>query len=36
MDLQRVDCEGMDWISGARDRGRWLSLVNAVMSIRVP
>jgi hypothetical protein len=26
---------GMDWISVAQDRDRWLDLVNAVMNIRV-
>jgi hypothetical protein len=36
MDLQGVECEGMDWISGARDRDRWQSLVNAVVNVLVP
>ena len=34
-DLQEVGW-GMNWIDPARDRGRWLAFVNAVMSIRVP
>ena len=36
MDLQGVECEGMDWINGAQDRDRWQSLVNVVMNIWVP
>jgi hypothetical protein len=36
MDLQGVECEGMDWISGAQDTDRWQVLVNVVMNIRVP
>jgi hypothetical protein len=35
MDLQEVGCEGMDWAELAQD-SRWLSLVNAVMNLRVP
>jgi hypothetical protein len=35
MDLQEVGW-GMDWIKLAQDRGRWRTLVNAVMSLRVP
>jgi hypothetical protein len=26
----------MDWIERARDRDRWLALVNEVMNLRVP
>jgi hypothetical protein len=35
MDLQEVECEGMDWIELAQVRGSLWALVNAVMNLRV-
>ena len=34
MDLQAVECGGMDWIDLTLDRERRLALVNAVMNLR--
>ena len=36
MDLQKVGCEGMQWIELAHDRDRCQALVNVVMNRRVP
>jgi len=36
MDIQEVQCGGVEWIDLAQDRDMWPALVKAVMSLRVP
>jgi hypothetical protein len=36
MDLEEIEWDGMDWIELAQNRDQWRTLVNAVMSLRVP
>jgi len=36
MNLQEVECGYVDWIGLAQDKGRWRTLVSAVMNLRVP
>jgi len=36
IDLQEVGCQGTNWIDVVQERGRWRTLVNAVMNPRVP
>jgi hypothetical protein len=36
MELQEVGCGDMDCIELAQDRGRWRTLVNVAMILRVP
>jgi hypothetical protein len=36
MDLQEVGGSGMVWIDLAQDENKWLALVNALTSLRVP
>jgi len=36
INLQEVECRGMNWIKLAQDRDRWWALVTAVMNLWVP
>ena len=36
MDMQEVECEGMDWIELAQDKDRWRAIVNGVRILWVP
>jgi hypothetical protein len=36
MDLQEVECGGMDWFNLAEDWDRWQALMSAVMNLWVP
>jgi hypothetical protein len=36
VDIQKMECVGMDWIELAQDRDRCRALVNAVMNLPIP
>ena len=36
MNLQEIDCEGVDWIDVAQNWDKWQDFVNAVQHLRIP
>jgi len=36
MDLTKTECDDVEWIDLALDRGKWQALVNTIMNLRVP
>jgi hypothetical protein len=36
VDLEEIECGGVDWIGLAQGRDKWRALVNVVMNLRVP
>jgi hypothetical protein len=36
VDLNEIECAGIDWIYLGQDRNKWLSLVSTVMNFGVP
>jgi hypothetical protein len=36
MDRREVECDGVDWIDIAQDRGQWRALLNRILNLRVP
>jgi hypothetical protein len=36
MNIQVLECWGVDWIELVQDRDRWRAFVDAVMNLRVP
>jgi len=36
MDLQEVECGGVDWIELRQNKDRWRTLVTVVMNLRIP